>query len=57
MNPLKGKALTDAITDFHCSVWQVILDPKHTCLSTDSKKDTLIEIYEEMEELLAEGQG
>ena len=57
MNPLKGKELTDAINDFHCSVWQVILDKKHTLLSHDSKKDTLIEIYEELEENYSMEQG
>ena len=55
MNPLKGKELTDANNDFYCAVYQVILDPKHSKLSADSKKDTLIEIYEDMEELIAQG--
>lgn len=49
MRTLRGRELQDKISDFYCDLLQVVHADFFENLSNDCKRDTLIEIFEELE--------
>lgn len=49
MRTLRGRELQDKLSEFYCDILEVVHADIFENLSNDCKRDTLIEIFEELE--------